>query len=203
MPVAVAVLLAAPPSWAGASRLQCDSSGKTIRSNAVARVFRVRARSGHVYYGCMRDTARVFRLIRTRSGGPELFTPRLTGAYFAAEHWYFDAQASAVALWDLSTGKRSYWGTGGEDFVGGDIEVTKSGAVAWVTDWQDVWKADADGLAMIGRADKRRKRWKTLKRTGNTLSWRDHGSIASYVLRGAATATSSAGSLARQPSDSR
>jgi hypothetical protein len=140
----------------------------------------------------MRDTGRIFRLIRTRRNGPELFTPRLTGGYFAAEHWYFDAHASGVVLWDLSTGKSSYWGTGEEDdFVDGDIEVTKHGAVAWVTNWQDVWKADADGPAMIGTADERRKRWKTLKRTGNTVSWRDHDSTASYVLRGAATATAS------------
>lgn len=190
--VAFAVLLAIPQVGASADALQCDTSGKTIRSNAVARVFRARARRGYVYYGCMRETGRVFRLVRTRRGLPLVNIPRLTGGFFAAELIAFRLDgppAFGVTLWNLSAGTRSHWDTDRGDFVGGDIEVTSEGAIAWVTGGlTEVWKADADGRAMIGAAFPRRKPWKTLTLTGGTLSWpKGVGAIGSYLLRGAAT----------------
>jgi hypothetical protein len=175
-----------PPLRPATPRVECETSGRTIRSSAVARVFRVPVRGGHAYYGCLRETQRVVRLARTRPGVVFLEIPRLTGGYFAAERAHIDSHEAGVTLWDLSTGTHSYWGTGEEDFVAGDIEVTANGAVAWIDEGLDVWKADADGRATIGRAGFRLKQWRTLTRSGERISWRRAGVTHSYVLRGGA-----------------
>jgi hypothetical protein len=186
--IALGMLLAGPTPGTAEAPLRCDTSGRTIRSNSVARVFRTPPRKAHRYYGCLREPGQVFPIVRVvRSAGYHFELPRLSGAYFAAHVWNFSSQASAVSLWDLATGRRTYWGTNEEDYVGADLEVTANGAVAWVTDGDDVWKADNDGPAMIGRADRRSKRSRTLTLTGDTVSWRERGSMVSYVLKGRAT----------------
>ena len=191
--LAITLAVATPKTGSAATRLACNTSGKTIRSNALARVFRVRARDGHVYYGCVRGAGHVHRLARTRIGVLFLDLPRLTGRYFAATPGHIDSHESGVEVWDLATGTSSAWYTGREEYTGGDIEVTANGAVSWITEGNDVWKADADGLAKIGTADFRSRQWKTLTRAGERVYWRDKGALASYLLRGAATDASTTG----------
>jgi hypothetical protein len=153
----------------------------------MARVFRIRPHGQRLYYGCVRRTGRVFRVVRVTTG-VHFELPRLAGRFLAAHVWDFDAHESGVSLWDLATGQVSYWSTGEEDdFVGDDLEVTRQGAVAWVTTGDVVWKADGDGPAMIGRADPGAERGSVLVLRRETLSWIQSSQPASYTLRGPAT----------------
>jgi hypothetical protein len=189
-----AVVVAAPPAMSVEDASRCEAAGTTVRANDVARVSRSRTARSYLYDGCVRSTGRVVRLLRTPrfegefgppfdAGGIGL--PRLSGTYFAASVGYFDAHEQGVTLWDLATGRSSYWSTGEEDdHVFGDLEVTAEGGVAWVTSWRGVWKSDRGGTREVGRVDPASRRSRFLTLEGTTLSWRQRGRTVSYRLRG-------------------
>jgi hypothetical protein len=176
----VAVLtsvVAAEPAFA---EPQCATSGKTVRANKVARVFTIRQSGARVYYGCSRDTGRVHRIVRLRLGSEYLEHPRLTGRYFAGEYWHIDFHESVVFVQNVRRQRESWAGSEEDEFVD-DVEVTRRGAVAWLSDTGYVQKCDRNGQRLIGETAGR------LKRIGRTIYWRSEGKRYSYLLRGRAS----------------
>jgi hypothetical protein len=175
----VAWFVSPAPTAARVAESRCQTAGKTVRANDVARVFTTRRGDVRIYQGCSRDTGRVFVLMRNRVGDEYVEHPRLTGRYFAAEYWHIDFHESLIVVWDVRRDREIWLETGEDSFVD-DLEVTRRGAVAWLVDWGPVRKCDRNGRAEIGETDSR------LKRIGRTVFWRMAGERHSYVLRGRA-----------------
>jgi hypothetical protein len=161
------------------AEFRCASSGETVRANKVARVFTISHPGSRVYYGCSRDTEHVHRLIRVRRGTEFLEHRRLAGRYFAAEFWHMDFHESIIGLWDLRGG-RKILSVAIEDEFADDVEVTRRGGVAWMTDFGFIRKCDRDGQAKLGETLGK------LTRRGQTVYWRSGGEQHSYLLRGRA-----------------
>ena len=168
----------AVPTPARAARLDCETAGRTVRANNVARVFVIRQRSARIYHGCSRDTGRVVRLIRISPGDDYFEHLRLTGRFFAAEYWYLDFHQGVVVVWSVRRARQIWDGAAAEDTFIDDLEVTRRGAVAWLDDSGFVEKCDRNGRAEIGHDASK------LRRIGRTVSWRTHNQRRSYLLRG-------------------
>ena len=177
----VASFMSAGPAGARVAESQCETAGRTVRANDVARVFTTRRGDVRIYHGCSRDTGHVFRLMRIRVGDEYVEHPRLTGRYFAAEYWHISFHESVIVVWGVRRDRETWLDTGEDSFVD-DLEVTRRGAVAWMDDWQVVTKCDRNGRAEIGEGDSH------LKRIGRTVFWRQAGERHAYLLRGRARA---------------
>jgi hypothetical protein len=174
----VAALVSAAGSAARVAESRCETAGRTVRANDVARVFTTRRDGLRTYHACSRDTGRVVSLIRLRVGYEYLEHPRLTGRYFAGEYWHISFHNSVIIVWGLRQGREIWSGATHERTFADDLEVTRRGAVAWLDDSQVVTKCDRKGRAEIGEADS------MLRRIGRTVFWREAGERRSYLLRG-------------------
>jgi hypothetical protein len=77
--------------------------------------------------------------------------------------------------------QRRTWGRSIEDEFVDDVEVTRQGAVAWLSDWGTIRKCDRNGQRRIGGTAGR------LRRIGRTIYWRSEGKKNAYLLRGRAS----------------
>jgi hypothetical protein len=195
--VTAGLLLATPVATPAQARLRCATSGKTVVSNSVARVFTVYRPKARLYFGCVREVGRVNLIYRAwRDRFPSyLKHPRLGGHYFAAETYFYESHGSSVQVWNLTRGREIWSGSSastsdGEAFLF-DLEVTRRGAIAWLPDEGEdgisVMKVDGRGLASLGWWDANcgaEPAIGHLELKDRTVSWCYGGTIFSYVLHG-------------------
>ncbi len=201
---AVGVALALPASAAGAPSTCRLAGSKTVVKNSTARIFEKAVRlpvedgfeNGYRVYGCLYSKNRRFLigLQKEVDGDSEWIDRklvRLAGPFVGYAHGFdFGMDGGQfVEVGDLRTGKRVYRTENDNLVKVFDLELGKSGSVAWIADEEEsspnrgvsAWGASTGRTLLDSGPDVSRR---SLTLSATTLSWTKGGERRSAPLPG-------------------
>lgn len=179
----------------------CESAGRTVAANRVARVFRLRRAELPGYYACRYGSRRA-RLLESSDpdGGGGVGQVRLTGWHVAFDYLVCSREGpctGSVRVLDLRTGRTRRSSTlpsdPGNPFSGAseatDLEVTSAGSAAWIRprrlatgiDLQVFKLEEHDAAVLLDQGTGIEPR--SLAVSGSTVYWTDGGEPRAAPIR--------------------
>ena len=187
-----ATVAIALPEARSARTPACPTTGVTIAANEHIRVYRRGSSKSYTAYACATKTGRVRKLgsFDLEGGGARLF--RIAGTRVAFDDLDCSGGSAgcigAVRVVDVKSGARRAAGNATGTGIARDLELTRTGAVAWTRapasgqpDPGEVRKLDADGEVVLDAGPDLDK--ESLAVSGSTLYWTRGGAPRSAQLR--------------------